>query len=273
MRQQTRPDRWPPDLGRVDCVNTPAAEPFPGTQALTATGDFASNMVDGIDRFLLRQIDLAQAQRTAAWHPDFSSPEAYERSLAGKRERLRKILGVVDARLPFNALEYVSTTHAPGPLVGKSVSKGDDWDLRRPLAGIAGRGRRRPAAGTHSRVRSKADCIVVPDCEMLPEALAGMTDDLPKESQIARKLAEQRIRVLIPVLSSIGRSDYPVLPGKGPTGQPHREWIYRQAYEMGRHILGYEVQKNPRGGHENGSKRSKSWNDLRDCRKASDVGR
>ena len=27
------------------------------------------------------------------------------------------------------------------------------------------------------------------------------------------------------------------------TNQPHREWIYRQAYQMGRHIIGYEVQK------------------------------
>ena len=27
------------------------------------------------------------------------------------------------------------------------------------------------------------------------------------------------------------------------TDQPHREWIYRQAYQMGRHIIGYEVQK------------------------------
>src|SRR6185503_8291996 len=27
------------------------------------------------------------------------------------------------------------------------------------------------------------------------------------------------------------------------TNQPHREWIYRQAYELGRHIIGYEVQK------------------------------
>src|ERR1044072_3340321 len=27
------------------------------------------------------------------------------------------------------------------------------------------------------------------------------------------------------------------------TNQPHREWIYRQAFEMGRHIIGYEVQK------------------------------
>ena len=27
------------------------------------------------------------------------------------------------------------------------------------------------------------------------------------------------------------------------TNQPHREWIYRQAFELGRHIIGYEVQK------------------------------
>jgi dienelactone hydrolase len=27
------------------------------------------------------------------------------------------------------------------------------------------------------------------------------------------------------------------------TNQPHREWIYRQAYQMGRHPIGYEVQK------------------------------
>src|SRR5262249_21884477 len=27
------------------------------------------------------------------------------------------------------------------------------------------------------------------------------------------------------------------------TNQPHREWIYRQSYEMGRHIIGYEVSK------------------------------
>jgi cephalosporin-C deacetylase-like acetyl esterase len=27
------------------------------------------------------------------------------------------------------------------------------------------------------------------------------------------------------------------------TDQPHREWIYRQSFHMGRHIIGYEVQK------------------------------
>src|SRR5581483_2429762 len=27
------------------------------------------------------------------------------------------------------------------------------------------------------------------------------------------------------------------------TNQPHREWIYRQAFEMGRTVIGYEAQK------------------------------
>ena len=27
------------------------------------------------------------------------------------------------------------------------------------------------------------------------------------------------------------------------TNQPHREFIYRMAFELGRHIIGYEVQK------------------------------
>src|SRR5262249_14410464 len=27
------------------------------------------------------------------------------------------------------------------------------------------------------------------------------------------------------------------------TNEPHREWIYRQAFHMGRHVIGYEVQK------------------------------
>ena len=27
------------------------------------------------------------------------------------------------------------------------------------------------------------------------------------------------------------------------TNQPHREWLYRMSFEVGRHIIGYEVQK------------------------------
>jgi hypothetical protein len=48
--------------------------------------------------------------------------------------------------------------------------------------------------------------------------------------------------VVVPVL--IDRKD--TLSGNPKiwmTNQPHREWLYRQSFEMGRHIIGYEVQK------------------------------
>ena len=60
--------------------------------------------------------------------------------------------------------------------------------------------------------------------------------------EVARLLAEAGYRVIVPVL--INRSDQ----WSGHlriryTNQPHREFIYRMAFEMGRHIIGYEVQK------------------------------
>ena len=73
--------------------------------------------------------------------------------------------------------------------------------------------------------------------------LVGLAPGLKPEQQFARRLAENGCEVLIPVL--INRDDTwsgnPQL--KRFTNQPHREWLYRQAYEMGRHIIGYEVQK------------------------------
>ena len=60
----------------------------------------------------------------------------------------------------------------------------------------------------------------------------------PFKSQFARHLAENGFQVLIPVL--ISRTF--LFPGK-PEQQTYREWIYRQAFHMGRHIIGYEVQK------------------------------
>lgn len=239
-------------------TRAPSAEPYPGTGPLADHGDLASEMVAGIDRFLLRQTDQAPARRKALWQPDYSSAEAYQKSLESKRARLRKILGVVDQRLPCTALEYVSTTAQPA-LVGFGAGF-DIYMVRWPvLPGVDGEGllltssamQQGPGGADLGGGKTlplpvnnpiQANCIVVPDCNMLPEDIAGLTNALPKEAQIGRRLAEQGVRVLIPVLID-RRTDYSILPGRGKTGQPHREWIYRQAYEMGRHILGYEVQK------------------------------
>src|SRR5262249_27784376 len=61
-------------------------------------------------------------------------------------------------------------------------------------------------------------------------------------SQLARRLAENGFEVLVPAL--VNRSDeWSGNPAVALTNQPHREWIYRQAYHMGRHLIGYEVAK------------------------------
>jgi dienelactone hydrolase len=80
--------------------------------------------------------------------------------------------------------------------------------------------------------------VALPDADQTPEQLMGLSMGIPEESQFARRLAENGFQVLIPVL--ISRSA--ILEGK-PAEQTYREWIYRQAFHMGRHIIGYEVQK------------------------------
>ena len=83
-----------------------------------------------------------------------------------------------------------------------------------------------------------ANIIAIPDADQQPEQLVGLLPGIPVESQFARHLAENGFQVLIPVLISREL----LFPGKEQQ-QTYREWIYRQAFHMGRHIIGYEVQK------------------------------
>ncbi len=66
---------------------------------------------------------------------------------------------------------------------------------------------------------------------------------LTPAAQFALPLTAAGCRVVIPQL--INRNDeYSGNPKIGRfTNQPHREFIYRMAYQLGRHIIGYEVQK------------------------------
>ena len=87
--------------------------PLTGTKPLTGKADFSSRMLDGIEKYLLREITASVEARKALWKRDFSSPAGYEKSVGPNRERFRRIIGIVDARLPVAALEYVSSTASP----------------------------------------------------------------------------------------------------------------------------------------------------------------
>lgn len=209
----------------------------PGTQTLTAQGDRAAEMLAGIDKFLTHELERAQHERENLWARDFSSAAAYEKSITPNREHLPKIIGVVDARLPVNELQFVSDTANPA-LVAETPSftvHAVRWEVFR---GVFGEG-----LWLRPRTAPKARVIAIPDADQTPEMLVGLAPGLPAERQFAKRLAEHGAEVLVPVL--VDRQD--TWSGsallKQFTNQPHREWIYRQAYELGRHIIGYEVQK------------------------------
>src|SRR6266404_3323442 len=210
---------------------------LPGTQPLTLQGDLSAQMVAGIDAFLSREIERSVAERQIFWKRDFSSAAAYEKSVEPNRERLRKIIGATDARLPVVALELVgSTAH------GARIAETDAFTVqvvRWPVfEGVFGEG-----IWLQPKVSPRARVIAIPDADQTPEMVAGLSPGLVPERQFARRLAENGCEVLVPVL--IDRQD--TWSGNARlqrfTNQPHREWIYRQAYEMGRHLIGYEAQK------------------------------
>src|SRR5687768_18479837 len=83
------------------------AAPLPNTRPLTWTDDIASRMIDGIDQFLLNEIEQSTARRARHWKPDYSSEDAYTKSLEPNRKALAHILGLRDARIPFEAPELI----------------------------------------------------------------------------------------------------------------------------------------------------------------------
>ncbi|MGL5096968.1 MAG: dienelactone hydrolase family protein, partial [Planctomycetia bacterium] len=77
--------------------------------------------------------------------------------------------------------------------------------------------------------------------DQTPEAAFGL-DGAPANRAFARSLAEAGCVVVVPTLID-RRDEWSGNPNVRFTNPPHREWIYRQAYQMGRHLIGYEVQK------------------------------
>src|SRR5262249_26266946 len=213
------------------------AEPLPGTKALTIDQPLDVVMVDGIDRFALREIAASVERRSAFWKQDFSSREAYESSVAApNREHLRTILGVIDPRVEAKGIELIGSNFQSA-----LVARGSNYNVLavrwQVLAGVTADGLLL-TPGDEPVVR----VVALPDADWAPEMLAGLAEGVPEHSQLARLLVEYGCQVLVPTL--ISRDDtFSGSPDVRYTNQPHREFIYRQAFEMGRHVIGYEIQK------------------------------
>ncbi|HLH53938.1 MAG TPA: hypothetical protein VKY92_10015 [Verrucomicrobiae bacterium] len=216
---------------RAGALETP--DLLQGTDRLTLQGDIASNLVAGVDRFLLYEIYRSEAQRQRYWHRDYSSPAAYVKSVATNRASLAHILGVRDQRVPFGSPELEETLSEPALLL-----RTRDYDVlavRWPVfTGVHGEG----LLLLPRDRRVQAHVIAIPDPTQTPEQLAGLEPGVPPEQRYATRLAASGCRVLIPAV--VGRE---MIQPQGRGRITAREFVYRPAYELGRHIIGYEVQK------------------------------
>lgn len=181
---------------------------LPGTQPLEPNTDFSATMVAGIDKMALRLIEQSKATRK----PD--------------REKLKAILGLVDQRLPITALELLGTTTTPALLAETATAR--IYRVRWPVfEGVHGEG-----IYIQPKTKPIARIIMLPDVdESLPEDFFSSFAGSPP--------VEAVVMALIDNASAFSTNEkYGI-----KTNIPHREWIYRQSFELGRHIIGYEVQK------------------------------
>lgn len=221
----------------------PAAEPktLPGTAPLEIEGDVPARMRSGIDAFANRLTEESVARRGAKWQRNLSSREIYERSVDSNRARFRGLIGAIDVRDPVHELELVGTTTSPALLAETDAYTihAVRWTIWK---GVEGEGllltpKRAPVA----RV------VALPDADTTPEAFAGLIpsgapNSAKTEAPIAHRLVEQGCLVVVPTL--IDRQDtWSGNPEIAMTNVTHREWVYRPAFDFGRHIIGYEVQK------------------------------
>ncbi len=229
--------------------------PLPLTEPLTISGDIASNLVAGVDRFLLREIDQSVERRGQFWKRDVSSGDAYAASVAPNRRRLAQILGVRDLRPATNTFLAAGELSFVTPLARRArydvfavrwAAFGDvhgEGLLLKPVASGDV-----PSSAKSSRVGERvaeppAYVVAIPDADQTPEQLVGLEAGVPPEQQFARRLAESGCMVVVPALINrhVGEPKSP--DGKRGASLSNREFIYRPAFEMGRHVIGYEVQK------------------------------
>lgn len=229
--------------------------PLPNTEVLIWNEPLDVLMREGIHEFLDKQLVSSEERRIRCWIRDQSSLAAYDKSVESNRVRLSQIIGAVDERaksemLGINADEPLQIAQMPGYTIYEvrwpalkpvtdftktALVKQDDWtELKGPFQ----------VEGEGLLLRPKGECngyvIVIPDADQTPEQLAGLAPGVAPESQLSRRLVENGFCVISPVLLS---RDTLFSKGILPNQRTHRDWIYTPAFELGRHPIGFEVQK------------------------------
>lgn len=221
--------------GLLEGAPVQQADTLHGTAPLTWEGDLSKKMLDGAHRYVERKIAESIQARQRHWARDVSSPNAYEKSVRPNRLRFSELIGAVDERVPV-VMQRFGDDDNPA-LIAETASYRVYQVSWAVLDGVFGEG-----LLLEPKSPPQGYVVALSDADQTPEHIVGLVPGPAPEHQFARRLAENGFEVVVPVLIS-RETRWSGHPEIRMTDQTHREWIYRQAFHMGRHIIGYEVQK------------------------------
>ncbi|MBX9656570.1 dienelactone hydrolase family protein [bacterium] len=192
------------------------------------TGDIARQLLDGAHRFVDAQTAAAIKRRTEAFKAITANEVALGEWKLKAPHALSLVVGRIGNRMPAKGIELLATTRQSSVLFQceKYEIHAVRWPVIREVHGegllIEPKGKNAPF-----------DSVVV---------LAGesVTD---QKLEFVAKLASAGVRVLIPVLIDRGHEHSLTQDGSFKTGLTNREFCYRPAFELGQHLIGYEIHK------------------------------
>lgn len=232
-------------LGQISADEPPLDPPLdrpaavlPGTQVLEPRPDYASDLVDGVDRFLLKRLEQSIDLRKTSWpkpQEANNSVQDYLQAIEPLRQQYREAIGLVDPRIESPHLTLARAVDLTNPIgqipttVG-TFDGGKIYPVRWPVhEGLEARGL---LVVPESR-RASWSVVLVPDAGQMPEDLCGREDG----RGVALELARHGAQVLIPQIVSRHRE-----ARNGRAKMTDQEYLYRSAFVLGRHLLGHHVQ-------------------------------
>ncbi|MDO5552616.1 MAG: hypothetical protein Q4G68_02530 [Planctomycetia bacterium] len=206
-------------------VRISSTETLPGT-ALFPEGKTVEDIVpyQQMDPFINSQLEKAKAVRAKNWTFTGTTRESFAKFIDEKRFTFSKIAGTCELRVhsapPMSPVSSVNKS-AQGEPVCRDIkwSVFDDYAAEGIMI--------EPAADSWTRTE-----IVVPHAGMMP---IDFYNRLPYLQKIAK---EGNCRIIIPAI--VGREK--TRPGNGRGPMCARHYLNWTAFEVGHHIIGYEVQ-------------------------------
>ena len=220
-------------------VSNCADDVLDGTRPLQIKRPLDEIMVDGINAYCLDALARSVQMRDEVWARDYRSTDTYLKSVAENREEFRRLIGAIDDRVTTSnkllEFELLATLNSSS-IVAKSKNVTVHAVRWQVLEGVT-------AEGLLLQPKEvRAAVVALPDANWPPEIFTGIFQGIDNQAQLPRRLAEAGCLVIVPTLID-RRTELSGHPEVVMTNQPHREFLYRQAFEVGRHPLGYEVQK------------------------------